>query len=257
VVIISGAVAVNLTSALVTALRVERVLLLLSAIMCITILHPSRGFAQTCRGQEFTTTPSPPPNQRSYELCLRQLHSAVSADVDLILLGDSLAECWDNRMFLPINVVNLGVGGDKIQNVLWRLDAEEWSKLRPRAVLIMLGTNNLPENDACAIVAGLKKVVERVTSIWPLAHVVLLEITPRGRRFLDYNSSRVEINAAMHNVPGIKTVNVDDEITCGWEQQGASGPCPNYTDDYLHFSAAGYEIIRKHLENEKLGPFSH
>ena len=110
----------------------------------------------------------------------------------------------------------------------------------------MLGTNNLPFDKPCAVVAGLKKVIKRVKSIWPPAQVVLLEITPRGKDFLEYNSSRVEINAEMHSVPGLKTVNVDDEITCGWQQESASGPCPNYTDN-LHFSAAGYAIIRKHL----------
>src|SRR5580693_6347529 len=118
------------------ALRVECVLLglLASPIMGIAILQTSVGFAQTCSGQDLTTTPAAPPNSRSYELYLKQLHSTVSADVDLILLGDSLAEYWDGKIFQPLKVVNLGVAGDTTQNVLWRLDTDEWSKLRPRVV---------------------------------------------------------------------------------------------------------------------------
>jgi hypothetical protein len=40
---------------------------------------------------------------------------------------------------------------------------------------------------------------------------------------LEYNSARVEINAAIHNVPGIETVNVDDEITFGRKEESALG----------------------------------
>jgi platelet-activating factor acetylhydrolase IB subunit beta/gamma len=224
--------------------------LLISAIVCIT---PAPAFAEICGDQNLTTTPESSASQRSYELYLKQLLLAVDANVDLILLGDSLAALWDTKMFQPISVVNLGVGGDRTQNVLWRLESPEWSKLRPRAVFIMLGTNNLPYNNPCAIIAGLKRVIERVKSIWPSARVILLEITPRGKGFLEYNSARVEINAAMHNLSGIETVNVDDEITCKQKEEGASGACQNYLPDNLHFSAAGYETILKSLRNTLFG----
>jgi len=224
--------------------------LLISAIVCIT---PAPAFAQVCSDQDVTTTPASPPFPRSYEVYLKQLRLAVDAEVDLILLGDSLAEFWDTKMFQPISVVNLGVSADRTENVLWRLESPEWSKLRPRAVFIMLGTNNLPHNNPCAVVAGLKRVIERVKSIWPFARVILLEITPRGQGFLEYNSARVEINAAIHNVPGIETVNLDNEITCGWKEEGASGACPNYLPGNLHFSAAGYETILKSLRGTLFG----
>jgi platelet-activating factor acetylhydrolase IB subunit beta/gamma len=225
--------------------RVKRVFRFwISLIVCTTILYPSGVFAQACSGLDITTTPAPSPSPRSRELYLTQLHSVVSTDVDLILLGDSLAESWDTRMFQPMSVVNLGVAGDKIQNVLWRLASPEWSKLKPSSIFIMLGTNNLRAKP-CAVIDGLTKVVERVKSIWPSTKAVFLEITPRGQGFFEYNSDRVEINAAMRNVPGIKTINVDDEITCGWQ---SAGECASYKTDNLHFSAAGYEIILKRLK---------
>jgi platelet-activating factor acetylhydrolase IB subunit beta/gamma len=173
----------------------------------------------------------------------------VNSDVDLILLGDSLAQNWDTKMFQPLSVVNLGIAGDKTENVLWRLESTEWSKLRPRAVFIMLGTNNLPDNNPCAIIAGLKKVIQRVESTWPRAQIILLEITPRGQGFLAYNESRIEINTAMHKVRDIETINVDAEITCGREIEA----CPNYLPDNLHFSGAGYETILKTLRSTLFG----
>ena len=214
-------------------------------LICIATLTPSLGLADVCPGQEVTTTPAAPPSQRSYDLYRKQLNSVANADVDLILLGDSLAEGWDSSFLPPIKVVNLGVGGDKTQNVLWRLNSTEWQKMRPGTVFTMLGTNNLG-SQPCAIIAGLSKVVERATSIWPMAQVVFLDITPRGKDFLEYNDPRVEINAAMGKIAGIKTLNVDEEITCGWKKE-SDGACANYLLDNLHFSSTGYSIIRNRL----------
>jgi lysophospholipase L1-like esterase len=225
--------------------RVGRLIgLLISAFfMCIAIVYPSSGFSETCSGQVVTTRPASSPNPRSYELYFKQLDFAVSTDVDVVLLGDSLAEYWDIKMFNPIKVINLGVAGDRTQDVLWRLNTSAWSRIRTRAVFIMLGTNNLPDDEPCAIIAGLKKVIERVKSLWSAAQVVVLEIPPRGKGFKKYDGNRVEVNAAMHITEGIITINVDDEITCGLEKEG----CPNYQPDNLHFTAAGYEIILRRL----------
>lgn len=220
-------------------------LLMISAIVGTTIFYPSVVFPQACSGLEITTTPAPPPSLRSRALYFWQLHSVVSSDVDLILLGDFLAGGWDKKMFQPMSVVNLGIGGDRTQNVLWRLASPEWSKLKPTNVVIILGTNNLGAHDrSCAVIAGLKKVIERGKLIWPSTKIVFLEITPRGAAFLEYNSDRVEINAAIRDLAGIKTINVDDQITCGRQ---TAGQCPNYITDNLHFSTLGYQLILKNL----------
>ncbi len=75
-----------------------------------------------------------------------------------------------------------------------------------------------------------------------MAQIVFLNIPPRGEGSVGYNNNRAEINEAINKVPGIKTINVDEEITCGWKNT-----CPNYALDNLHFPRAGYAIIFKHL----------
>jgi hypothetical protein len=97
-----------------------------------------------------------------------------------------------------------------------------------------------------AVVAGLRKVVDRVKSIWLMAQVLFLDIAPRGKDFLDYNSRRMEINRAMDDVPGIKTLNVDEELTCNWDKQTV-GTCGNYLRGNLHFAPQRYAIIAKRL----------
>jgi hypothetical protein len=78
---------------------------------CIAMLHSPSASGQTCSGRDLTSTPAPPPNSRSYELYLKQLNSIVSAEVDLVLLGDSLAEYWDTKTLQPMTVRESGRSG--------------------------------------------------------------------------------------------------------------------------------------------------
>jgi hypothetical protein len=66
-----------------------------------------------------------------YERYLR-LNAAVQArqgNVDLIFIGDSITQHWEttgrmvwNKYYGDRNALNLGIAGDRIQHVLWRLD---------------------------------------------------------------------------------------------------------------------------------------
>jgi beta-glucosidase len=53
---------------------------------------------------------------------------AKKDSVDLLFIGDSITDGWDGRgkavydkYYVPRNVLNLGIGGDRTQHVLWRL----------------------------------------------------------------------------------------------------------------------------------------
>jgi lysophospholipase L1-like esterase len=185
-----------------------------------------------------TSTPAPPRTSGGWSAYLDQLKSAKRGTIDLVLVGDSLAQAWDTHMWSPMRVVNLGVGGDGTQDVLWRLASKRWSKIKPHKVLIILGTNNLNSDKVCAIIFGLVQVFDRVAAIWPSAQIGFLEIPPRGTQFLDHNDDRMQINAAVRHVPGVKAINVDDAITCDWHL-----PCENYRSDNVHFTEVGYQVI--------------
>jgi lysophospholipase L1-like esterase len=226
-------------------MRLERLYAIFIAVIAyVAILYPLTATAQACDKVDelVTATPAPPSSAVAWRTYLEETHFAVRADVDLVLIGDSLAKNWDPKMLLPMRVLNLGIWGDKTQNVLWRLAFPKWSNIRPRKVLIILGTNNLKDRP-CAIVFGLVKVFKRVASIWPSAQIGYLEIPPRGTHFLDYNDNRMRINAAIRKVPGIKSISVDNEITCEWQE-----PCSNYLVDNLHFSEAAYRVILTSVE---------
>jgi hypothetical protein len=76
--------------------------------------------------------------------------------VDFLLIGDSLVEMWPQEAwtasFPDTTVLNLGVGGDTTQNVLWRLSKMPLTRIQPRRVALLIGTNNLSHKDKpCAI----------------------------------------------------------------------------------------------------------
>ena len=69
--------------------------------------------------------------------------------VDLVLIGDSITQGWEGRgkkvwktHYGKRNAVNLGIGGDRTQHVIWRLDNGNLKGIAPKAAVVMIGTNN-------------------------------------------------------------------------------------------------------------------
>ena len=79
---------------------------------------------------------------------LRHCFRLNNKSFDTILIGDSLIagltryrKVW-NTFFKPLNVLNCGIGGDRVQHVLWRAhDLRRFSSLKNVAILCF--TNNL------------------------------------------------------------------------------------------------------------------
>jgi hypothetical protein len=199
--------------------------------------------AEVCDDVEQTmaTTPSPPDTIDRWRRHLAEVESARTAvSVDTVVVGDSLAEMFDAKYWAPKKILNLGIGGDKTQQTLWRLNAFDWSSVSTKTVLLILGTNNLAGQKPCAIVSGLNHVVHKLTTIWPTARISYLDIPPRGADFHQYEAQRLQINEAMGNVPGLASFNLDDALTCG-----GILPCQNYQPDFLHFTRDGYATLLK------------
>ena len=64
----------------------------------------------------------------------------------MLLVGDSITIQWGEswkKHFPDLKAVNIGIGGDKTQNVLWRLDHGGVEGLQPKAIVLMIGNNNM------------------------------------------------------------------------------------------------------------------
>jgi lysophospholipase L1-like esterase len=105
---------------------------------------------------------------------------------DVVFLGDSITHGWEGQKawqehFGAFRPVNLGIGGDQTGHVLWRItDGHELDHLKPRAAVLMIGTNNIGGHTAEQIAGGIQAIVEELRRQKPDIKVLVLGVFPRG-----------------------------------------------------------------------------
>lgn len=105
---------------------------------------------------------------------------------DVIFLGDSITHGWEGQKawqehFGSFKPVNLGIGGDQTGHVLWRItEGHELDQLKPKAAVIMIGTNNTGGHSAQQIAGGIKAIVEELKHQKPHIKILVLGVFPRG-----------------------------------------------------------------------------
>jgi lysophospholipase L1-like esterase len=105
---------------------------------------------------------------------------------DVIFLGDSITHGWEGQKawqehFGSFKPVNLGIGGDQTGHVLWRItEGHELDQLKPKAAVIMIGTNNTGGHSAQQIAGGIKAIVEELKHQKPDIKILVLGVFPRG-----------------------------------------------------------------------------
>ncbi len=121
-------------------------------------------------------------------------------NVDLLLIGDSITHGWEGsgkavweKYYTPRNAVNLGIGGDRTQHVLWRLDNGNVEGISPKVAVLMIGTNNSGTNSPVQIAEGVAAVVKKLQEKLPKTKILVLAIFPRGA---DVNDTKRKVNTA-------------------------------------------------------------
>ena len=106
----------------------------------------------------------------------------------VVFLGDSITEGWSTHgkqiwqsEFAGLGAFNMGVSGDRIQNLLWRLDHGALDCAKPAGVVLAIGTNNVHYYSADEIVRVMGAVVERIQRLHPNASVLVLSLLPRDK----------------------------------------------------------------------------
>ncbi len=119
-------------------------------------------------------------------------------NVDLLLIGDSITHGWEGsgkavweKYYAPRNAVNLGIGGDRTQHVLWRLDNGNVEGISPKAAVLMIGTNNSGTNTSDQIAEGVEAIVKKLRTKLPKTKILVLAIFPRGA---DANDAKRKVN---------------------------------------------------------------
>ena len=108
-------------------------------------------------------------------------------NVDLLFIGDSITQGWEgagkaawSEKYGKRNAVNLGIGGDRTQHVLWRLDNGNIDGIKPKLAVLMIGTNNSGQNTSEQIAEGITAIVTKLRDKLPETKVLILAVFPRG-----------------------------------------------------------------------------
>jgi len=112
----------------------------------------------------------------------------AKGNVDLIFIGDSITHQWNREgkdlwkeYYVPRNAVNMGIVGERTEEVLWRLNNGELDGISPKLAVVMIGTNNSSRGDTAEQIAdGIKAICAKVRYKLPKTKILLLAIFPRG-----------------------------------------------------------------------------
>ena len=179
---------------------------------------------------------------------------AARGPVDVLLVGDSITIQWGDswkRHFPDLNAVNIGIGGDKTQNVLWRLDHGGVEGLQPRAVVLMIGNNNMfftPETGIDAAASGIEMCVKNLREKFPRTGIVVVKILPAHAPGDRFHEDIRKTNAALDRLtlerdPLLRVLDLWDDFTTG------DGTIRKelFAPDAIHLSAAGYAAYAERL----------
>ena len=193
-------------------------------------------------------------------LKLHEVHvNTVQADqgpTDVLLVGDSITIQWGEswkKHFPDLNAVNIGIGGDKTQNVLWRLDHGGVEGLQPKAIVLMIGNNNMfftPETGIEAAAKGIEMCVKNLREKFPETSIIVAKILPAhapGNRFYeDIKKTNAALDALkLDSDPKVQVLDLTNDFL---NADGTLKP-GLFLPDNIHLTQdGGYELYASKLK---------
>jgi len=192
------------------------------------------------------------------------LHAAKIAEmgkgnIDLLMVGDSITQGFDGvgakiwkQYFEPRKAINMGFGGDRCENVLWRLENLPVMEKAPKGAVLLIGTNNIcwgsdkPQQAAVKV----RVVTRKLQQLYPEMKILVLAVFPRRNE--PENGFRKQINELNSYLPdllkGMKNVTLLDIGPNFLDEKGFL--LKDVMPDTTHPSEKGYEIWAKAIEPE-------
>ena len=175
---------------------------------------------------------------------------AKQGNIDLLLHGDSITDWWVQgdankamfeKYFGAMRTANFAVAGDTTQGVLWGLRNGEGQGFQPKAIMVMIGTNNSGGNTGPEIAEGVGAVVLEMRKNFPNAKILLLAIFPRGMPGDPVRDKIAEANRIIARLDDQRHVFYLDIGAKFLDDKGVFLP-DAFRPDNLHPQARGYDI---------------
>lgn len=182
--------------------------------------------------------------------------NAKNTDPQIAFIGDSITQGWEgrgketwNKFYADRGAINLGIGGDRTENVIWRLTHGNLGKIKPKVAVLLIGTNNTGHvmQDPAEVADGVARILEILSERLPDTKVVLHGVFPRGEGPLDEKRlNNIAINQRIRRLADgdqVRFLEIGDQFV---EPDGSIST--EIMPDKLHLSVEGYERWAKALE---------
>ena len=175
------------------------------------------------------------------------VNEAKQGGIDVLFVGDSIMQGWPGpgqavwtKYYGSLKAAQFGVGYDRTQHVLWRLQNGEGEGFSPKVVELLIGTNNLGPNTPAETAEGVTAVVQELRGRFPAAKILLLGIFPRGKPDDPVRASVTAVNQAIAKLDDGQHVFFLDIGAKFLDAEGVIAP--TIMRDQLHPTDQGYEI---------------
>lgn len=214
------------------------------------------------------TTPVAEPNETKMKRHESFNEISKKGEAKLVFLGDSITQGWETKgkatwekFYAQRAAANFGIGGDRTEHVLWRLENGNFDGLTPKLIVLMIGTNNtghqnrpMPEinNQVYACSAeqtadGVELILRALKKKAPQAKILLLSIFPRGETPADPMRQQNEAtNAIIAKLADGKTIHHLDIGKTFLQPDGTL--TKEIMPDLLHLSEKGYDMWAEAIE---------
>ncbi len=223
--------------------------------LALTLCMAATAFAQQQATLHSAIDPAPKAGNKWWMDRHEKMNTRVAeGNVDLLMIGDSITHGWEGagkatweKYYGKRNAVNLGIGGDRTQHVIWRLQNGNIKEISPKLAVIMIGTNNSGDNTPEEIAEGIEAIVTLLRKELPEMKVLILAVFSRGPNNDDPRRQVNEkTNAIVEKLADAKTVHFLN-INAKFLKEDGTLP-KEIMPDLLHPKERGYAIWAEAVE---------
>ena len=185
---------------------------------------------------------------------------------EIVLHGDAFTQRWgdgaDKKPLIapwqkhigPHKTLNLGIVGERTENLLWRLDHGTLDGLSPKVVVLNIGMNNVAGMDKtgvtiASIAQGIQLSVRNIRARVPAAHVVLVKLMPTAKPGSPVRDGISKVNAALDELhldkdPIVQVLELVSDLT----NKDGTLRDEAYAYGQLYLGDGGYEVYAAKLK---------
>lgn len=186
----------------------------------------------------------------------KHVEIAKTSSASLLLIGDSIIQglarypkIW-NKYFTPLKALNFGLGGDRTQNVLWRVENGE-IPLNAQTVVIHVGTNNTDRDSPKDIANGIGSIAMMFQEAKPNAKIILTGLLPRDLEPSHRRTLNLKVNKYLKRL--CKSGHIRNffylKPDADWLQPDGTLNTTYYFQDHLHLVEEGDEKFGKAIHD--------